>query len=183
MYLRTLGPVILCVAAGTGAARADLTRPAELPPASYAGQQYVDSRGCLFMRAGTPGNEIWLPRVTRDGVPLCDNPPSGRRVPVAEEGAAATPAAPAEGAEAAEATAPVAGEALYVAVGSFGVAENVSRAEERLRVLGYPAARGKPRASGLVTVYAGPFETAQAAEAARSALRAGGFPDAIVTGN
>jgi hypothetical protein len=60
--------------------------PAELPPADYAGQQYVDSKGCLFMRAGPEGNERWIPRVTREGTPLCDNPPSGQRVPVVDEG-------------------------------------------------------------------------------------------------
>ncbi|WP_135449209.1 MULTISPECIES: hypothetical protein [Tabrizicola] len=76
-----------------GPAPAELIRPAELPPPDYAGQQYVDSRGCLFLRAGTPGNPVWVPRVTRQGAPMCDNPPSGRRVPVAEDGVA--PSAPA----------------------------------------------------------------------------------------
>jgi hypothetical protein len=70
------------IAAGPSAAQAV---PAELPPKDYAGQQYVDSRGCLFMRAGPAGNETWIPRVTRDGVPICGNPPSGRRVPVVDD--------------------------------------------------------------------------------------------------
>jgi hypothetical protein len=66
--------------------------PAELPPADYAGQQYVDSKGCLFLRAGQEGNERWIPRVTREGTPLCDNPPSGQRVPVVDgEPAASNP--------------------------------------------------------------------------------------------
>jgi hypothetical protein len=64
---------------------AGLGTPAELPPDDYAGQQYIDSKGCLFLRAGPEGNETWVPRVSRDGTPLCDNPPSGRRVPVAED--------------------------------------------------------------------------------------------------
>ena len=63
----------------------DLTKPAELPPSDYNGQQYVDSKGCLFMRAGVSGQTLWIPRVTRDGVPLCGNPPSGTRVPIAGE--------------------------------------------------------------------------------------------------
>jgi hypothetical protein len=67
--------------------------PAELPPEGYAGQQYVDSKGCLFLRAGPKGNETWIPRVTRDGALLCDNPPSGRRVPIADEDTAENPEA------------------------------------------------------------------------------------------
>ena len=70
-----------------GPLAAEQAGPAELPPTDYAGQQYVDSKGCLFLRAGRKGSETWVPRVSRDGVPLCDNPPSGRRVPVVEEGA------------------------------------------------------------------------------------------------
>ena len=72
-----------------GPVLAEMVQPAELPPPDYAGQQYVDSKGCLFLRAGRSGAESWIPRVTRDGVPLCGNPPSGGRVPVVEEGAAA----------------------------------------------------------------------------------------------
>jgi hypothetical protein len=78
-----------------GQAAADMAGPAELPPKGFAGQQYVDSRGCLFVRAGPEGNETWIPRVTRDGAALCDNLPSGQKVPVADDDAEANPAAPA----------------------------------------------------------------------------------------
>ncbi len=81
---------VLAGIAMTAPTRAELSLPAEVPPPDYAGQQYVDSKGCLFMRAGQPGDETWIPRVTRDGVPLCGNPPSGKRVQVVEEGASAT---------------------------------------------------------------------------------------------
>ena len=84
----TLGAAIWLVLVGPSAA--ELAVPAELPPEDYAGQQYVDSKGCLFLRAGPKGNENWVPRVTRDGVPLCDNPPSGNRVPVVDKGTADT---------------------------------------------------------------------------------------------
>lgn len=167
---------------------AQISQPAELPPPDYAGQQYVDTRGCLFMRAGTPGNELWIPRVTRQGVPMCGNPPSGRRVPVVEEGAAALvpesapAAAPAVVAEPARpATAVVSG--YFVAVGSFGVQGNVSRAIERLRALNYPVAQGQVSAgSALVTVYAGPFASVDEAARARAELVGLGFPDAMVVG-
>jgi hypothetical protein len=176
---------LLAVALSGPVAARDLIRPAELPPPDYAGEQYVDSRGCLFMRAGTPGNTLWLPRVTREGVPLCGNPPSGRRVPVVEEGAAAAPlpeATPEEARKTASeaAVAPVVATGHFVAVGSFGLAENVTRAEARLAALNYATARGRAQANGLVTVYAGPFATGDEAGRARSELAALGFPDAIV---
>ena len=79
--------VVLPLAVLAAPVWAGLITPAELPPPDYAGQQYVDSKGCLFMRAGrTPESEVWVPRVTREGKPLCDNPPSGVRVPVVEDG-------------------------------------------------------------------------------------------------
>lgn len=68
-----------------GVAGAEPLKPAELPPAGYAGLQYVDSKGCMFARAGNGTEVLWIPRVSRKGVPVCGNPPSGRRVPVVEE--------------------------------------------------------------------------------------------------
>jgi hypothetical protein len=170
----------------------DPIRPAELPPADYAGLQYVDSRGCMFVRAGTAAEVLWVPRVTRDGVPICGNPPSGRRVPVAEDGGAQAFApdavAGADPDAGAAAAAPVATEAApggyFVAVGSFGVAANSDRAEAKLRALGFGVVRGRVQGGNatLITVFAGPFPDAASAGEARQTLRNSGFPDAIVMG-
>ncbi|MDZ7710413.1 MAG: SPOR domain-containing protein [Roseovarius sp.] len=66
------------MAPGPGSAQSlrDLPVPAEFPPASYSGTQYVDSAGCAFIRAGVGDNVTWVPRLTRSRKPLCGFAPS-----------------------------------------------------------------------------------------------------------
>jgi cell division septation protein DedD len=173
------------------AAVGEAMKPAELPPADYAGQQYVDSQGCLFVRAGAGGKVLWIPRVSRDGVAACDNPPSGRRVPVVEEvGVQPVPkasvnsangsVAPQAAVSASDSGAATGG--YFVAVGSFGVAENADRAEAKLGQMNYPVIRSRVQGGSgtLITVFVGPFTDASQAEVARVALRDSGFPEAAL---
>ena len=54
----------------------DAEPPAEFPPASFTGRQYVDSRGCAYIRAGINGNVTWVPRVTQQRQQVCGFQPS-----------------------------------------------------------------------------------------------------------
>lgn len=54
----------------------DISEPAEFPPVSFTGLQYVDSRGCAYVRAGAEGAVVWVPRVTRSRQAVCGMTPS-----------------------------------------------------------------------------------------------------------
>jgi hypothetical protein len=65
------------VSAGALSAQSSSARtPAEFPPSSYKGKQYVDSNGCVFIRAGIDGNVSWIPRMTRARAGVCGFKPT-----------------------------------------------------------------------------------------------------------
>ncbi len=67
-----IGLLTLGEAAGAQTLRTDIG-PAELPPASFRGKQYVDSKGCVYIRAGSGSRVTWVPRVNRKRQVYCSN--------------------------------------------------------------------------------------------------------------
>lgn len=54
----------------------DIDGPANYPPPSYKGRQFVDNKGCVFIRAGYGNKITWVPRVDRRGNLVCNYKPT-----------------------------------------------------------------------------------------------------------
>ena len=87
MQLKVLSVVVFAAIVGSYSVNAQTVAqiggPAENPPAGFTGQQYVDSRGCVFLKAGYGGRATWVPRVSSNRRALCGFPPTGTiRAPI-----------------------------------------------------------------------------------------------------
>ena len=95
MAVKMLSAAVLAAllsASGSGAQNlAQIGGPANPPPTSFKGQQFVDSRGCLYLRAGFGGAVNWVARLDRTHKPICGMPPTGG---VAAQAAVAADMAP-----------------------------------------------------------------------------------------
>ncbi|KAB7615424.1 hypothetical protein F9L33_01260 [Amylibacter sp. SFDW26] len=68
----TIGLMLATTTANTQTLRSD-NGPAERPPASFKGNQYVDSKGCVYIRAGNGARVSWVPRVNRSRNVFCSS--------------------------------------------------------------------------------------------------------------
>lgn len=92
---RILAIAVIAASCGLGYVQAQAQVPAEFPPSSYTGRQYIDSKGCIFVRAGIDGSVTWVPRVTRKRKQVCGASPSGGGTTVAAAAAPKPAAKPA----------------------------------------------------------------------------------------
>ncbi|MEP2641164.1 hypothetical protein [Roseobacter sp.] len=92
--IAVLATAVILGFAGAGAQAQSGPTPQEQPPASFTGLQFVDSRGCAFIRAGQDGAVRWVPRVTRDRRQVCNLQPTVTAGVAAPRAPAATVAAP-----------------------------------------------------------------------------------------
>jgi hypothetical protein len=66
----------ICAVAFSANAQSTQVGPKEFPPVTYKGKQYVDSAGCIFIRAGVDDAVRWVPRVTRERKQVCGATPT-----------------------------------------------------------------------------------------------------------
>lgn len=77
------GAALACAVLGqTGAQTlpqsvAQVGGPAQTPPAGYDAPQFIDSRGCVFVRAVFGGQVNWVARIGPDRKPICNPPAAG----------------------------------------------------------------------------------------------------------
>lgn len=186
---------------GAGASSGDLLHaPAEAPPAEFPGAQYVDSRGCIFVRSKDDGREDWVPRIARSGQMICGAVPSlttlAGQTPQVRPMArlAQATGGPAEGSDAAagETTQPIPNIAgtpdpnglpgRFVQAGSFRSEKTAQEAVQKIAGTGLPVTVKRWRRGRVYyqVVLAGPLHGTVAQERGVRIVQGEGFSDAYL---
>ena len=76
MTVAVIATAVLWSGASLAQSSGTLQTPAEQPPAGFAGPQYVDSNGCVFVRVDLNGRTNWVPRLSRGREQICGASPS-----------------------------------------------------------------------------------------------------------
>lgn len=137
---RAIATCVCLLGAGSSLASVDGTTPAELPPAEFTGRQFVDSQGCVFIRAEVSGAVTWVPRMTRDREVLCGFQPT-----FAEGTAAATGSLPSVSPDAPPDVSAAAPAAVAKPVADAPKPDAVPQAEAMAAPAAEAAAPPKPR--------------------------------------
>lgn len=92
------GLALAVIVSGTAASAYTLqqaSKPAEVPPASYRSDVYVDSRGCAYVRANIGSTVNWVPRLSSDRkTVICGLTPTAKATGMASTRPPAPPAPP-----------------------------------------------------------------------------------------
>ncbi|OSP53882.1 SPOR domain-containing protein [Pseudoruegeria sp. SK021] len=163
---------VLGGALSAGALAAD---PVDLPPPGFAATDYIDAAGCAYVRVALGAEVLWAERRQEDGAQVCGQTPSRARLVASDE----VPEIPPNR----KGTAPQFPQSgQYVQVGAFGRTATADAVAVTLQSLGLtPLRQDFRRGSGQLRVlFAGPFSTDAAADAARDLVRQQGFGDAFL---
>ena len=159
--------------AASAAAALEVNSPADIPPPGYSGRQYVDSAGCVFVRAGVGSVVNWVARVSRDGTHLCGYAPTfgAPATAVAAAPVAPGPAAPAPAP--ASAGAPVATVALTASPPPTGLQPRpVTPPAARVAVVAPVPSAPRPTAEQVPGPYVSPYVAVSGAVAPAPAAAA-----------
>ena len=166
----------------------EIVTPANLPPANFDGEFWVDRQGCSFIRTG---NGEWVPRMNLDRTRMCD-----RSVVSEAQQLAAAPDSAFEPVEQRIGIDPNTGQisqvrpnlkipSTYVQVGSFSETAAGLAVRQKFVNLGFPVV-GKdqtPPQGRALTVVLGPYQDSGFLEDALETAKSLGHNDAYVFQN